>query len=126
MDNTVFDAETWLKSLENDLKQRGYRRFVQNFKSEDFAYWKTFYSNDSKIYQVGLLFYDFRKFQDRLMYGYNPISITYNCLLIGDHRVELTVSKQTITIEEFEQMAKGFYIALTPFFPSIQPVEGQD
>jgi hypothetical protein len=55
----------WLSETETKLKEIGYKRYVQKHKNEDFCYWKTFKNGEDKIYQIGILFYDFRKYADR-------------------------------------------------------------
>lgn len=104
------DWDEWLSLVEGRLKKLGYRRYNQNLKSEDFAYWKSFYDEDAKIYQIGLFFYDFRKYADRDPNA-NRISIQYECMLLGRDRVDMTVSKD-IDLPEFEKMARTFYEAM--------------
>jgi ankyrin repeat protein len=41
--------DEWLSETETKLKELGYRRYVQNYKNEDFCYWKTFKNNEDKI-----------------------------------------------------------------------------
>lgn len=104
------DWDEWLSLVEGRLKKLGYRRYSQNLKSEDFAYWKSFYDEDAKIYQIGLFFYDFRKYADRDPIA-NRISIQYECMLLGRDRVDMSVSKD-IDLPEFEKMARTFYEAM--------------
>lgn len=98
----------WLAYVETNLKALNYTKFIQNLNNEDFAYWKTFYIDNEKAYQVGIFFYDFRKYQE----NYNTperIAIQYEChLLNGEGRIDLSVFKN-ITLEEFEDMSKTFY-----------------
>lgn len=101
------DLSEWLSNVEFNLVQSGYRRYVQKLDHEDFAYWKTFYEEDNKKYQVGLLFYDYRKYISRIPYS-NKISIQYKCILLGGDRIDLSVSKD-IDLPEFESMAEIFY-----------------
>jgi hypothetical protein len=102
--------DEWMSLVEARLKKLGYRRYSQNLKSEDFAYWKSFYDEDAKIYQIGLFFYDFRKYADRDPMA-NRISIQYECMLLGRGRVDMSVSKD-IDLPEFEKMARTFYEAM--------------
>ena len=104
------DWDEWLSLVEGRLKKLGYRRYCQKLKSEDFAYWKSFYDEDAKIYQIGLFFYDFRKYADRDPNA-NRISIQYECMLLGRDRVDMSVSKG-IDLPEFEKMARTFYEAM--------------
>lgn len=101
-----FDWDLWLSEKEAFLKEQGYRKFIQNrFKNEDFAYWKKFDG-----YQVGVLFYDFRKYvsaNENL-----NISIQYEAMLIDcDCRIDLSVSKDML-LTSFEAMAQDFYEAM--------------
>jgi hypothetical protein len=107
------DWDKWLIDMEASLKLSGYRRYNQYFKSEDFAYWKSFYDDDLNIYQVGVLFYDFRKYID-IDPNANRISIQYECMLICDDRIDLSTSKR-IEVFEFEKMAKTFYEAMSKY-----------
>ena len=40
------DWDSWLSEFEANLKELGYRKYVQNHKNEDFCYWKTFKKGD--------------------------------------------------------------------------------
>jgi hypothetical protein len=110
-DNTSWDE--WLSETETRLKEIGYKRYIQNHKHEDFCYWKTFKNGEDKIYQIGILFYDFRKYADRDPYS-NRISIMYECMCLGDDRIDMSVSKN-ITLVEFENMAQTFYEKMVKF-----------
>ena len=103
----------WLSDVEFNLVQSGYRRYVQDLDHEDFAYWKTFYEGNNKKYQVGLLFYDYRKYSNRIPHS-NQISIQYRCMLLGGDRIDLLVSKE-IDLPEFESMAKVFYESIKQY-----------
>lgn len=100
----------WLSEMETKLKELGYRRYVQNHKNEDFCYWKTFKNGENTIYQIGILFYDFRKYVERDPYS-NRIGIMYECMLLCEDRIDMCVSKN-IYLVEFENMAKTFYEAM--------------
>lgn len=103
--------DEWLSETETKLKELGYRRYVQNHKNEDFCYWKTFKNGEDKIYQIGILFYDFRKYADRDPYA-NRIGIMYECMVLGEDRIDMSVSKN-IDLVEFENMAQTFYRAMS-------------
>jgi len=108
--NNITDWDKWLTELDEYAKNSGYRKYNQNLKREDFAYWKTF---DEK-YQVGLFVYDFRNFRDRDPNA-NRIGIQFECMFVNiDSRIDLTVSKE-IELEEFEKMAKDFYEAMSKY-----------
>jgi hypothetical protein len=106
----VMDWDGWLAEFESNLKELRYTKYTQHFKTSTFAYWKSFYDEDAKIYQVGILFYDYRKQSDTDPRA-NRIGVQYECLLIGRHRIDLSVSKD-IDVPEFELMAKDFYEAM--------------
>ena len=90
----------WLEKTELSLKEIRYKKYKQSLKNEDFAYWKSFYINENKSYQVGLLFYDFRKYADRDPYA-NRIGVMYECMILGDDRIDMCVSKN-IDLFEFD------------------------
>jgi hypothetical protein len=105
--------DEWLSETETKLKELGYRRYVQNHKNEDFCFWKTFKNGEDKIYQIGILFYDFRKYADRAPYA-NRIGIMYECMVLGEDRIDMCVSKN-IDLVEFENMAQTFYGAMSQY-----------
>lgn len=98
--------DEWLEQTELKLKELGYRKFDQKHKREDFAYWKKFTIDDKLVYQIGILFYDFRKYNGL---DANRIGILYQCMVLGvEGRVDLSISKN-ITLTEFENISKSFY-----------------
>lgn len=104
--------DEWLELTELELKDLGYRKYKQNLKNEDFAYWQPFYINGKKVYQIGIFFYDFRKHQQSFNLP-ERISVQYECMLIDiEDRIDLSVSKN-IPLEEFTLMAKSFYDAMS-------------
>lgn len=106
--------DEWLYETETKLKELGYRRYVQIHKNEDFCYWKTFKNGEDKIYQIGILFYDVRKYADRDPYV-NKIGIIYECMVLGEDRIDMCVSKN-INLVEFENMAQTFYEAMSQYY----------
>jgi hypothetical protein len=100
--------DEWLSETETKLKDLGYRRYVQNHKNEDFCYWKTFKKGEDKIYQIGILFYDFRKYANR-------IGIMYECMVLGEDRIDMCVSKN-IDLVEFEKMSQTFYEEMSQYY----------
>lgn len=105
------DWEDWLSALDKKVTEIGYRKYNQSHKGENFAYWKSFYDDkeeEKKIYQIGILVYDFRQYEKAKGSGFYRISTQYECMLIGDDRIDLIVSKK-MPIEDFEVMAKSFY-----------------
>ena len=107
------DWDGWLFEVETNLKELGYRKYVQNHKNEDFCYWKTFKNGDNKLYQIGVLFYDFRKYVERDSNA-NRISVMYQCMLLCDDRIDMDVSKE-IDLPEFETMSKTFYESMSRY-----------
>ena len=108
--NGITSWDEWLFETETKLKEIGYRKYVQNHKNEDFCYWKTFKNGEYKIYQIGILFYDFRKYADA-----NRIGIMYECRILGKDRIDMCVSKN-IDLVEFENMAQTFYRAMSQYY----------
>jgi hypothetical protein len=103
-----------LLEFEQKLKDKGYRKFIQNYKNENFAYWKSVNDeNGKKLYTVGLLFYDWREHQGRFNIP-ETIGIQYECMTIGSDRVDMSVSKD-IPIEEFESMCEHFYKSIKEY-----------
>lgn len=103
--------DEWLTRAEHALRELGYRKYTQNLKREDFAYWKNFWIDDEKAYQVGLLFYDFRKFGASAY----RISVQFECLFTEiDSRIDLSVSKD-IELSEFEEMSVTFYESMLKY-----------
>ena len=105
--------DEWLSETKTKLKELGYREYAQNHKNEDFCYWKTFKNGEDKIYQIGILFYDFRKYADRDPYE-NRIGIMYECMVLGKDRIDMSVSKN-IDLVEFENMAQTFYRVMSQY-----------
>lgn len=106
--------EEWLEKTESALNKREYVKHKQNLKSETFSYWKTFYVNEKKAYQVALLFYDFRKFQKNFNIP-DRIDVQFECIIFDtDDKFELSINKD-ITIEQFEIMATTFYDAMIQY-----------
>lgn len=106
--------DEWLEKMDLYLKGIGYKKYVQNFKKEDFAYWKSFEIDGEKVYQIGLLFYDFRPYADRDP-GADRISIQFECMFTEiDCRIDLAVSKD-IWLFDFQDMALTFYNAMKQY-----------
>lgn len=106
--------DEWLEVTEDFLKNQGYRKYVHNYNNEDFTYWKVFKVNKEEAYQIGILFYDFRKY-DKIPDVAKRIGIQFECMIIDtEDRIDLSVSKD-ITLEQFETMASKFYEAMGSF-----------
>lgn len=109
----VVNWDSWLLEYENNLKGLGYRKYIQNHKHEDFCYWKTFKDGENKIYQVGVLFYDFRKYPKQTHDTFR-ISVMYECMILCNDRIDMTVSKD-IDLPLFELMSESFYRSMKKY-----------
>lgn len=103
----------WSLKIERELIKIGYTKYFQHYKREDFSFWKSIKENDKKIFQIGILFYDFRKHipHDPMA---NRIGVQFECLLVGDNRIDLSVSKD-ISINEFETICYSFYESMKKY-----------
>lgn len=111
-DNLSWDE--WLSAVELGLREMGYFKYNQRIKREDFAFWKSFWIDDEKAYQVGILFYDFRKHGVDSP-GFHRIGVQFECLFCEiDSRIDLSVSKE-ISLTDFEEMAKTFYDSMLKY-----------
>lgn len=99
-----------LKKFESNLTEKGYVKYNQKSRNSDYQYWKIFYVENKKEYQVGVLFYDWSKYP----VGGIHTGIQYECFLLGDVRIDLLVLMD-ITIEKFEIMASDFYEAMKKY-----------
>ena len=111
--NDNIDWDSWLSEYERNLKDHGYIKFNQKHKNEDFCYWKTFKDGETKIYQIGVLFYDFRPYAYRDPMA-NRIGTMYQCMILCDARIDMDVSAE-IDLAEFERMAKTFYESMSKY-----------
>ena len=100
------------EEFESFLKERGYDKYVQHFKSEDYLYWKSFerIERGKGGYSVGFAFYDFAKYPQ--FKEENTMSISFEFMLGVNpniDRMDLTISDNKITVEEFEEFCRKFY-----------------
>ena len=103
------DWAKYLEDLDNFLKDKGFRKYNQNHKREDLAYWKQY---DEK-YQIGLLIYDWRKYPQHNFE--KRVSIAFECMLLDiDGKCDLCVDKD-IELYDFEMMADSFYNAMAEY-----------
>lgn len=127
--STVFDdlvqtksnLEEWQQATEDRLKKIGYARYNQQLKGSDFQYFKTIWDNDEKIYTIGVLFYDWQKYKDKLA---NPehairIGIQYECSFICDDNVWLSISSDKCSIEKYQEICENVYHTLKPVLPTL-------
>lgn len=106
--------DEWLGQTESFLKLLGYVKYEQDYKGESFAYWKIIKENEQDIYQIGLLFYDFRRYGSN---SYN-ISVCYECMIMNvDAGVRLEIS-DSITLQQFEKVAQTFYESMSQHYPN--------
>ena len=106
--------DQWLNLVEIQLLKLGYRKYKQNYKKEDFAYWKPFEVDGIETYQIGLLFYDFRQYTYTNPSA-NRISISFECNLLDiNSRINLSVSDD-ITLQQFEIMSLDFYKTMSKY-----------
>jgi len=108
-DSKISCFDEWLKSTELRLIENGYTRYNQQYKLSDFQYFKNFQIGGRKVYQIGVCFYDFRKFNKEHNTP-DKISINFDCLLLNeDGRVDLSISLDDVTLEVFESISLDFY-----------------
>ncbi len=105
-----------IKEFESDLIGKGYRIIAGHYKNEEYALWKSFGvrydDNNEKIidYQIAFLVYKLDRYLTAV--GDKPYSVQYEFLLSSDHfngRVDFSISEDTMTAEQFEEVCKDFY-----------------
>lgn len=105
-----------LEKFELEVIEKGYKKYQGHYKKEDYAYWKSFdisydQDGDKKIcYQISLMIYDFGKYPQNT--SKFPISISFEFLLASTEkisRVDLSISDDNLTVEEFEKICEEFY-----------------
>ena len=96
------------KKLTDELVSSGYVCYSKGqFKNEDYYYAKSFLDESgNKKYQILILVYDFSKIESIPLNGF---SIQYECLICGEGRVDMSVSKDDIDLLKFEEMSELFY-----------------
>lgn len=106
-----FNKET-VGAFEQSLLERGYRKYVQHFKNEDYLYWKGFEKDENrdKGYSVGFAFYDYSKYPQFPDSECISVSLEF---MLGNHngvdRLDTTITDDRITVEEFEDFCAGIY-----------------
>lgn len=101
-----FKDEWWddlLEIVEHALQERGYKRFSQRLGREDFTYWKSF-----EGYQIGIKFYDFRKYF-RVDPEAENISITFSVRPGLEDGYLFLDASIPLTIDQLEKLAEEFY-----------------
>jgi hypothetical protein len=121
--NGVEKLETWLGFTEIKLKENDYIRYNQKHKDSDFQYWKTFNVEGKKAYQIGVLFYDFRKYAEELN-APETINIQFECLITDiEGNVGMTISKENVMLKDFETLSKDFYYTMSSSIKNISSEE---
>jgi hypothetical protein len=92
--------DEWLLYVEKEMKAKGYTKYKQDYRNSTFQCWKTIKRKDERLYQIGMLIYDYRDF-------YGHIGVQFECIISGKS-IFLSVS-ENIAVAEFEKMAKKFY-----------------
>lgn len=100
------------EEFEQKLIERGYRRYVQHYRSEDYMYWKGFEKTEDREegYSVGFAFYDWSKYPQYT--DPDTIAISLHFLLGNDQgldRLDIDITDNNITLEGFEQFCSEFY-----------------
>lgn len=97
------DYNVFISNFENEFKNEGYTKQINKFNVEDFSYWKSFKDEKGKsLYQIGVLFYDYRSI------GENLIRTRFQCSILIREGVEMTVNRN-ISLHEFQEMAIKFF-----------------
>lgn len=87
------------ESIDAEMISKGYKKYNQVLKGEAYAYWTTV----DKKYQMGVLVFDFREMN-------GTIGLQYEVTLLEqNYAMGMSISKDDITVEEFEMLAKYFY-----------------
>lgn len=102
--------------FEEKLSSLGYIKYNQNYKNEDYLYWKTFgkiYDEEGEHtseYSCGFAFYNFSKYEQFKEEECIGVQMEF---MIGNNqgidRLDVSVSDTNLTLERFEQFCKDFY-----------------
>ena len=110
-----YNKET-LEVFEKALVEKGYNKIEGHYKSEEYGWWKSFHvtydeDNDKVIgFQVAFLVYNHGKYAR--FDGAEPFSVACEFLLGNNEfvsRVDLSISDDKITAEQFEKLCEKFY-----------------
>lgn len=96
----ISNWDDWLTYVEQEMKNKRYTKYKQDYRNSTFQFWKTIKRKDEKLYQIGMLVYDYRDF-------YGHIGVQHECIISGKG-IFLSVS-ETMKVSDFEKMAKKFY-----------------
>ena len=104
------------KDLAEHLYEKGYRRFFQNWKNEDYSYHKGFAhtgeGDDRKAgYQCAVLFYDKDKWKHLDPSAAGTVGIQFEALfnIPGTDRFDVSIYCEGYTIEQFETEMEELY-----------------
>lgn len=100
------------EEFEKKLIAKGYRKYIQHYKREDYLYWKSFEKNEDKEsgYSVGFAFYDYSKYPqhtDPINLGISLVMILGNNEKVG--RLDIEITDDSVTDEQFEGFCNEFY-----------------
>lgn len=110
-----------LKTIEAELQNRGYRKYVQCLTSnETYAWFKTFDKEESEDgheisgYQVAFRVWDFTRYLDR---NAPPYGLDFWTSALGtDSRMDFTSNWEPICdLDTFERMAKEFNVLVRKY-----------
>lgn len=128
-------TKTEFDKLESALIERGYKKYQQHWKNEDYVLGISFHRDDNRWdedragCQVLLSIYDnsmHPEFYDRIPKGQRDrvgIEVTVMVSRVIDERMDLTTSwADNMTIEEMECMADSFYRWVLTAYPEPRKV----
>lgn len=96
-----------LADFEISLIRAGYKKSGSTHKNEDYGYYKSVKFGEIG-YQMSVLIYDWTKYPQHIS---DDIGISLNCYILSDkyERIDLLVTKEDMTLEQFEDYSKTFY-----------------
>jgi len=102
------DFDEILKQWESEAKSKGYTKYIQHWRGQDYSYGKNFNG-----YSVSMLIYNYRKYN----IDADNVARMFVCLLKHpEKRIDLVVSDEEMTLEKFENMSKEFYENFGKYF----------
>ncbi len=106
-------TKAWLETFEQELKDKGYRKHLPPAGSyADYCYDRVITDQEEKIYQNLFLIYTHQANRQADTF----VGVQFECYLLGlNKRIDLTVSCDCESIEQYETMAKQFYQSMKQF-----------
>ena len=107
---------TELAQFESELEKRGYRKYTSGLSSnEDYGWFLTYRDDDNNLqYMIEFRVWNFGKYPT-FPNKEDPYSIDILILEGGsDTRIDLLLSHPKFTIEQAEEIAKGFHEFMQP------------